>query len=66
MEIDGSSSGWYEQKAGIIQGCPLPPYLFVILMTVLLADVHRNVGRSTLGHRVLGVDFDEVLYADDT
>ena len=35
-------------------------------MTVMFADVHRALGRSTLEHRVLGADFDEVLYADDT
>ena len=66
VEVDGAPSGWYEQKAGIRQGCPLSPYLFIVLMTVLFADVHRGLGRSTMKHRVLGADFDEVLYADDT
>ena len=32
----------------------------------VFADVHRHLGRSTLEHRVLGADLDEVLYADDT
>ncbi|MFM7990355.1 MAG: reverse transcriptase domain-containing protein, partial [Candidatus Fonsibacter sp.] len=38
--FDGVPSRWFEQRAVIRQGCPLSPYICVIFMTVLFADVH--------------------------
>ena len=37
----GSTSHWQKQEFGISQGCPLSPFLFVILMTVLLGDAKQ-------------------------
>ena len=55
----GVTSGTREQRAGICQGCPLPPFLFAMVMTVLLRDA-----RVTLGDRM--GDTEELVYADDT
>ncbi len=42
ISMDGKNSKWYMQQAGIRQGCPLSPYLFLIVMTVLFDDIHHN------------------------
>ena len=59
-----ANSSWRKQDRGIRQGCPLSPYLFIIVMTVMFRDIHDelNLGRG----RLPGLDFTELLYADDT
>ena len=38
----GNASRQHPQASGISQGCPLSPFLFVILMTVLLNDAKKK------------------------
>ena len=45
VEIDGRASDWQTQHIGIRQGCPLSPYLFLILMTTMCYDVHQETDR---------------------
>ena len=68
VEHDEFKSNVYEQRAGIRQGWPLSPYLFVIVMSVMFADIrpehHRRLASGKLDH--LNYFFMEILYADDT
>ena len=62
----GEESEEFKQDSGIRQGCPLSPFLFILLMTVLFHDIHCQNSRKINGGRVPGISFTELLYADDT
>ena len=66
VEMDGSLSPWYVLETGIRRGCPLSPYLLLILITVLFHDIQANDAVRTENQRVVGMHADEVLYVDDT
>ena len=58
--IDSTSKS---QRAGISQGCPLSPVLFVIVMNVLIADARQNFINEVGDDAKL---VSEIIYADDT
>ena len=54
-----------EQKCGIRQGCPLCPYLFILVMHVMFVDIKQRSGDQISRGSIPGLDFSEILYADD-
>jgi hypothetical protein len=60
VKDQGCTSKLMDQGSGIAQGCPLSPYLFVIMLTVVFADLEEAL--TTLGLQEQWVD---VAYADD-
>lgn len=68
IQQEDSETGWIKQGAGRRQGCPLSPYLFLIVMSVIFHDINQDrqlkekLGKS----RVHGTVWDEVVFADVT
>lgn len=44
--VDGTESRKRTQYTAIGQGCPLSPYLFITLMTVMFSDIKEKTGRE--------------------
>ena len=64
VRMGSQQSTWRKQSTGIRQGCPLSPYLSIILMTVMFRDVHSELNLKR--GKLKGPTFTELLYADDT
>ena len=61
----GQKSEFRKQEFGICQGCPLSPFLFGMLMTVLITDA-KTALRASGAELSASTHVHELLYADDT
>ena len=61
----GNKSQTHRQLFGISQGCPLSPFLFVMVMTILLHDA-RDLMREMHHIDLSEIACSDLVYADDT
>ena len=62
----GCTSKPHPRRFGICQGCPLSPFLFVMVMTVLMHDAKRELRAHPAYRSQPAQPIEELLYADDT
>ena len=61
----GHTSSQRVQRSGIVQGCPLSPFLFIIVMSVIMHDAHAKLSKEAKLAVTEG-RLADLLYADDT
>jgi hypothetical protein len=61
----GNASKEKQQRAGISQACPLSPFFFIMLMTIVMEDTAAELDKKAKAAYDKG-DLATVLYADDT
>ena len=66
VQDGGARSSPHHQHFGICQGCPMSPFLFVMVMTVLIRDAKQLFIGERGGVLDPSLVVHELLYADDT
>ena len=66
VKTQEGKSEYKQQHSDIRQGCPLSPYLFVIVMTAMTKDIRTRLHTPRHREAIEGIEFSEMFCADDT
>ena len=61
---NGLTTNWFKSSRGVRQGCPLPPYLFVLSVEILSNKIRQDP--SIKGIKIFGNEIKVSQFADDT
>ena len=65
IKIAEGMSDEFGQQIGIRQGCPLSPYLYIIVTTCLMRDLLKDWSETTNNDLPSGATYPALLFADD-
>ena len=65
-EVDGHQPNIYSQQSGIRHGCPLSPYILLIVRSSMFKDVEQYSGNEMEGTSIGTSTFNQVLFEHDT
>jgi len=66
VKVGENESEYLRQRTGMRKGCPLSPYLFTPVMTMMMRNIKTRLNTPAQKEPLPGIEFAEVLYADDT
>ena len=66
VSCDEGKSDFFFQQSGIRQGCPPSAYLFILVMSVMFADIKSRLNTPKQREPIPAIHFSEIIFAGGT